>query len=183
MTPPTDLKSQILRKAEKWKRIPDHPDYQASSLGRIRGPKGLRQLYKNNKGYLRITLNGKTYGVHRLVLMAFRGKSDMHANHKNGIKYDNRLENLEFVTQDENNRHSWATGLNKPIRAERHGRAKLNWKKIDEIRESKLSQSALSRKYKVSRINIRHIQRNRLWKEEFRPTKLQAYLGKIEETK
>ena len=69
-------------------------------------------------GYLQITIKEKCYRVHRLV-----AKTYLHnyrnldvVNHKNGIKIDNRLENLEWVSQKENVKHSWETGLSENIR-------------------------------------------------------------------
>lgn len=51
---------------------------------------------------------------HRMVLNAFLGESELQANHKNGNKQDNSLENLEWVTAKENNDHAVRTGLWKP---------------------------------------------------------------------
>lgn len=78
----------------------------ASKPGRILKPRPLKS------GYLRINLgkNGiiKDYLIHRIVLLAFVGEPFEGAvcNHKNGIKSDNRLVNLEWVTQGQNNEHS-----------------------------------------------------------------------------
>ena len=44
----------------------------------------------------------KTWSVHRLVMMAFYGESDLYVLHANGDPYDNRLENLRYGTQTEN---------------------------------------------------------------------------------
>ena len=56
---------------------------------------------------------GSCHQVHALVWAAFIGTPDrsLEINHKNGIKYDNRLENLEVITHGDNVRHAFRTGL------------------------------------------------------------------------
>ena len=53
-------------------------------------------------GYKVTTINGKQEKVHRIVMEAFKGKSDLTVDHLNMNKKDNRLENLEYVTAGEN---------------------------------------------------------------------------------
>lgn len=86
--------------------------YQIYNLGRIYSPRTKRYLkfWENHKGYSKITLyNGrfKNHFVHRLVMETFVGKvpEGLEINHKNGVKNDNRLENLEYLTPEENREH------------------------------------------------------------------------------
>lgn len=102
-------------KNEVWKLIPGCTHYQASNLGRIRSLPSrtsagkILKLSVDYKGYhrvaLRYTNKKQTKLVHRLVAFAFLGKSEMQINHKNGVKTDNRIENLEYVTQTANQLH------------------------------------------------------------------------------
>jgi hypothetical protein len=84
-------------------------------FGRQLYPKYLK--FQKKQGYDRVTLSvlGKkrTFGIHQLVAMAFISNPDNKAtvNHINGIKTDNRVENLEWATNSENMAHAWATGL------------------------------------------------------------------------
>lgn len=98
---------------EQWKNIPGYPDYQVSNLGRVKSFKRKTPYILTNhpysNGYRWVKLsneNGqKSCLVHRLVLMAFCPIDDMEqmqVNHLNCNREDNRLENLEWVTPEEN---------------------------------------------------------------------------------
>lgn len=107
-------------------QIPGFSDYLIDETGKVislcfkRG--GVRQyrwkelVPQERHGYLIVNLyqNSKMYSksVHRLVMSAFIGVSTQQVNHKNGIKSDNRLDNLEYCSAQENVKHAWHTGLN-----------------------------------------------------------------------
>jgi hypothetical protein len=84
---------------EIWKDVPSYEGlYQVSNLGRVKSLKfGKEKILKsgtNTKGYFYVILcnkNTQPFSIHRLVMRAFVGESDLQVNHKNGIKTDNRL--------------------------------------------------------------------------------------------
>lgn len=69
-------------------------------------------------GYLRVIIGGKRYFVHRLVSMLFIDNPHNHdfVNHINGVKVDNRVDNLEWCDRSYNQKHSYRIGLQKPLK-------------------------------------------------------------------
>jgi len=97
--------------------------------------------------------------AHRLVWRFLKGPipSGLQVNHKNGIKDDNRPENLELVTPSENRKHAFRVGLSDQF-GERHPSWRLTNKQIAEIRNAYASggfrQVDLAERYGVSRPHI-----------------------------
>jgi len=99
---------------EIWKQIPDFSNYEISSYGNIRNKSSRKHLSQGTLrgGYIRSKLKNddnkyKSLTIHRIVAMTFipnlENKSTV--NHINHNKLDNRVENLEWASTTEQNRH------------------------------------------------------------------------------
>ena len=158
---------------ELWRNIDGYKEmYQVSSFGRVRSYKfGYQKILKqriNNSGrfYVNLCLEGKYKSIltHRLVVIHFLGKSNLTVNHKNGNKLNNNVNNLEWVSFEENIKHAKANNLF--CKGSRNGKTKLTNRDIQLIRyKYKLgkSQRIIGKEFGVSHACIFKIVNNISW--------------------
>ena len=142
---------------EVWKKINGFEDYEISNLGRVKSLKKGELILKNvlNKGYFNVWLcknnSSKKMLVSRLVALNFidNNYNYLCVNHINGIKTDNRVENLEWCTHSENTLHAFKTGLKKPIKGDKNIKTKIKESDLITIKESKEKLLFLANKYNL----------------------------------
>jgi hypothetical protein len=181
---------------ETWKPIPEYEEfYSVSDCGNVRRdaiggssrPGRILKPVKLNNGYLVVTLckNGtrKIKSIHRLVAMTFLKKraNAPQVNHKDGIKINNQVGNLEYVTHQENSQHAVKLGLTasglrhgkytKPESIKRgsaHGRSKTTDEMVIRLREmhatNLYTRNYLAKLSNLSPCNVSQIIRRRIWK-------------------
>jgi hypothetical protein len=132
--------------------------------------KGIRILKSNisKNGYPMLDLckNGsiKRFLVHRLIAKTLlpNPNNKEQVNHKNGNKLDNRLENLEWNTRSENQKHAIQIGL-RTTNGEKNSQSKVTEKDVLYIRKSKDKGSILAKKFNISHSTICDIRKGRSW--------------------
>jgi hypothetical protein len=114
---------------DEWKAVAEWPQYEVSVSGEVRRDGVVRKGYLTDKGYVRVTIDGKSKAVHRLVAEAFVANplSLTEVNHKDGDKTNNAATNLEWCTRSENMRHAYATGLHPGVIL--RGEDSPNWRR------------------------------------------------------
>lgn len=161
----------------EWRKIEGYKNYECSSTGLIKtynwkntGKEKIMKPALDNNGYLRTMLkrnDGKfaTIKVHRIICETFKGKTEnMCVNHINFIRTDNRIENLEWVTIQENNNL-----VNGQFVGEKHYRSILKEKDVLHIRQSYIKRKKglkkeMAQKYNVSEATIKDILSKKSWK-------------------
>ena len=152
------------------------PDYRVGNDGTVwscrRNNVWTKLKLANHKGYSKVFLydkNGKAYNfqVHNLVLVAFVGAriDNLQCRHLNGVKSDNRLENLKWGSAKEN--ADDRKNHNKTARGERHRSCKLSNQDVIKIRTlyetGNFYLRELADKFNVSLQNIHYIVTNKYW--------------------
>ena len=158
---------------EEWQAVKGYGrPYKISSNGRIKGSRRASYGSKHCGGYMRACLWNENdfvfVMIHRLVAIAFipNPENKPHVNHINGIKWDNRKQNLEWATVSENAKHAYDTGLRKanPVYGENNYGSKLTESQVRLIRQSSISQKKLSIEYGVCAGVIQRIKERKSWK-------------------
>ena len=157
---------------EIWKEAlyADKPikGFQVSNKGRVRTKRGVTKPWLRGsaeKLYLAFRdKDSKNIYVHRCVLFTFIGKPNIaeEADHIDGNKLNNALNNLEWVSRSENNIRAYKTGLS----SQTHKRT-LNNKEVAEIKELLpiLSDYKISRKYNTHHNIIHAIRTGKSYKD------------------
>jgi hypothetical protein len=174
---------------EIWKDIQGYEGlYEVSNFGNINSldryvmgkggnlifQKGIKKKNQPHKeGYWRIFLskNGiaKSYLVHRLVAIAFipNPESKLQVNHKDLNRANTHVDNLEWVTNQENAIHGYKNNKNRQgISGEKHYKSILNSNDVIAILELKnngVRQKELAAMFKVSRATIYDVVNGKSW--------------------
>lgn len=161
--------------------------YQVSNFGNVRSLKrsgyqhgNSKQTFKGRvlkqylgeKGYYSITLSKdnkqKKIQVHRLVAMTFIDNpyKKPQINHIDGIKTNNKAENLEWCTGSENMKHAFKIGL-QSLSGEKNTMAKLTNNEVVLIRKclktGLFTQKEIANIFGVARRTITDINLNKTW--------------------
>lgn len=167
----TDLDNEI------WVPVIGFKGYKISNFGRVKSLNKQRnnykdtivKQYKDRNGYIRVHLfkenKNKEISLHRLVALNFIPNKDNkpQVNHKDGIKTNNSVDNLEWMTAKENMIHAFENKINKNF-GEKHYYSKLTEENVLEIRSPGASTSKLAKKFGVSKRCIMQIKDRTWWK-------------------
>ena len=143
-------------------------------IKKLESPEKMSSLNKGNK-YYRIgrKVGDKRYTVyeHTVIYAIFHGvkelTDDVHIDHINGDRFDNRIENLELVSSEENNRRLIELDLLKPRYGEDNGASVLTESDVLKIRDlysrKEYNQYELSDMFEVSQGQISAIVNRKRW--------------------
>jgi hypothetical protein len=154
---------------ETWKQYKD-TEYMVSNNGNIWSNKSGKELIKilDGRGYLAVGINNIKLKVHRLVATTFIPNTFelLEVNHKDGNKLNNNINNLEWVSHENNMRHAWENNLCK--KGEDASVSILSNDDVVEIKklfvEYKLDNTEIGKLFGVSKGTISKIRSKHTWK-------------------
>lgn len=174
---------------EIWKDVAGYEGhYQVSSIGRVKSldrtiqskligdfvKKGILLTPSKRGKYLKVSLSKDSaiiqYSVHRIVATAFIDNpcNKKCVNHINGIKHDNRVENLEWVTYSENTKHSYTNQLQISQKGSDCSQSKTDESSVIEMRNiynsGIITVTELAKKYGLSISTVSQILNRNRWK-------------------
>lgn len=131
----------------------------------------LRRIgWMGNMGYPKVKVPAGEKLEHRVIWEAVHGPvpPGMTINHINGRKNDNRIANLECVTQGDNHRHAYATGLRKvggfcARKGTECATAKLTPEAVVEIRQAPKGTKELAARFGISIGHLHKVRRGEFW--------------------
>jgi len=169
-----------LLEEEEFRVILGYEGYSVSNYGRVISLKRtkvrkdrLLNPFNHQAGYKIVALRKDNittkFSVHRLVAKTFipNTENKPQVNHLNGIRHDNRVENLEWCTNQENAIHAFSILPRNKAFGERMGSNVLKEQQVHEIRsllKKGHSRMCLSRLYKVGGSTIQAIDIGKSWK-------------------
>jgi len=140
----------------------EYKGYKVYNTGVVISPNGKQIGSQTPNGYIRITISGEKTSIHQLIMKLFVGESNgLDIDHKNGIKNDNRLENLEYVTRKENIKRAWSNGLVKARYGNEMHTTKISDEIIEAVKKDTDSQRLIAEKYNISRGSVNRIKNNK----------------------
>lgn len=163
-------------KPEVWRPVVGYEGrYEVSNFGRVKSIAGRFKTHLilkpriDRRGYSIVFIGyGNTKRIHRLVLEAFVGEcpEGMECAHANGVRTDNRLENLRWATHKENSHDRLLHGTHP--RGDSHVSSRLSAEKVVAMRHDyasgKFTHDQMAAKYGVSSTTARYAISRRSWK-------------------
>jgi hypothetical protein len=132
--------------------------YPDGTIYSIRHKRNLKPQINGYGYHIQFLGKGNKVYIHRLVSQLFleNPQALKCINHKNGIKTDNRIENLEYCSHRDNANHMYQTGLKA---------TKLTEEDVMRIRTTEffMPQRELAKKYGCTSVNISHIKTRKTW--------------------